>query len=107
MPGSNVIHHVSSSAEPRVCTVLECQEKAGRLRWPTKDRSGGWPITWAVCSFHYWHLDAGHAFIKVHENEPSTHRWLLTEDNLTEGSQLRAVACRGLIPAARARPDAA
>ena len=67
-----------------VCTVLHCAEEAGSLPWPTENASGGWPIMWAVCRYHYWQLDSGKAFTKVNEDEPRTNRWLLMNADVVE-----------------------
>ena len=66
------------------CTVLHCADEAGSLLWPTENASGGWPITWAVCRYHYWQLDSGKAFAKVNEDEPCTNRWLLMDEDEVE-----------------------
>ena len=68
--------------EPEVCMVRDCTDQSGPLSWSTASASYGWPITWAVCAFHYWRLDGGKTCVKVNEREPSSNRWLLMDDDL-------------------------
>lgn len=79
---TNRAHGHSAQAEPGVCTVLHCTDESGALPWPTADAEGGWPITWAVCAYHYWQLDDGNAYVKVNQDEPAGHRWLLMDEDL-------------------------
>jgi hypothetical protein len=85
---STNIHHVGVAATnvadrahvQQVCSVLHCTDEAGSRSWPTESALGNWPITWAVCSYHYWQLDSGKACAKVNEDEPHGNRWLLMDD---------------------------
>jgi hypothetical protein len=83
---TNVARRDAVQAQRGECTVLHCTDNSGPLQWTTENVSGGWPITWAVCSFHYWHLDGGTACAKVNEDQPAGSRWLLMDDLETAGA---------------------